>query len=185
MLTVTFDELEHVLAAGHAPVAAAEAHGSLCGALAAVQDFDVAAWIGALLGAAEESGAEARARAGELLETLAGETRAALEGLDMDFEPLLPDDSATLEARVAALAGWCAGFLYGIGTGGIAVGGADLPGAVQEVVRDFAEISRASIDPEESEESNEASYAELVEYLRAGTQLAYEDLEGHRGGGAS
>lgn len=182
MLTVTFDELEHALAAGRAQVAAAEAHGSLCGALAAVQDFDVAAWITALLGAPDATSEDVRQRAGELLETLASETRAALEGLDMDFEPLLPDDATALEVRVAALAGWCAGFLYGVGTGGIAVGAADLPGAVQEVVRDFAEISRASIDPEESEESNEASYAELVEYLRAGTQLAYEDLEGHRGG---
>ena len=59
-----------------------------------------------------------------------------------------------------------------------------VPEAVHEVVRDFGEISRASIDAEETAESNEASYAEIVEYLRAGTQLAYEELEAHRAGGA-
>ena len=38
---------------------------------------------------------------------------------DMEFEPLLPDDEAPLEERTAALAQWCQGFLYGLGSGSI------------------------------------------------------------------
>jgi uncharacterized protein YgfB (UPF0149 family) len=178
MLTVTFDELEEALAACDAPLAAAEAHGSLCGSLAAVGRFDGDAWIGAVL---PDTGADAL-RSRNLLETLVAETQAAFAGLDMEFEPLLPGDDEPLERRVAALADWCTGYLYGLGTGGLAAGSA-MPEAVGEVVRDFGEISRASIDAEESEESNETSYAELVEYLRAGAQLAYEELAPHRGGG--
>jgi uncharacterized protein YgfB (UPF0149 family) len=181
MLTVTFDELEEVLAACDAPVGAAEAHGSLCGALAAVARFDADAWIGGLL--SEEDVEPQALRLRNLLETLVAETQAALAGEDMEFEPLLPADEEPLERRVAALAEWCAGFLYGIGTGGLAPGEGAVPEAVDEVVRDFGEISRASIDAEETGESNEASYAEIVEYLRAGTQLAYEELEAHRAGG--
>jgi uncharacterized protein YgfB (UPF0149 family) len=181
MLTVTFDELEEALAACDAPVAAAEAHGSLCGTLAAVARFDPEAWIGGILPEAGEGTDALRTR--NLLETLVEETQAALASHDMEFEPLLPGDDEPLERRVAALAEWCAGFLYGVGTGELKAGEGEAPEAVHEVVRDFGEISRASIDAEESEESNEASYAEIVEYLRAGTQLAYEELEAHRAGG--
>ena len=181
MLSVTFDELEQALEACGAPVGAAEAHGSLCGALAAVARFDADRWIGELM-AEDDAGSESL-RLRNLLEVLVEETQAALTAGDMEFEPLLPADEEPLERRVAALAAWCAGFLYGVGTGGLAAGKGAMPEVVDEVVRDFDEISRASIDAEESEESNETSYAEIVEYLRAGAQLAYEELEAHRAGG--
>jgi hypothetical protein len=180
MLSVTFEELEQTLAACDAPVGAAEAHGSLCGALAAVAGFDSDGWIGGLL--AEEGTDVEALRLRNLLAALVDETQAALASQDMEFEPLLPADEEPLERRVAALAEWCAGFLYGVGTGGLALGAGAVPEAVDEVVRDFGEISRASIDAEESAESNEASYAEIVEYLRAGTQLAYEELAPRRAG---
>jgi uncharacterized protein YgfB (UPF0149 family) len=176
MLSVTYDELEAALAAGDATIAAGEAHGSLCGALAAGagDGFDV--WVETLLpGSADEAG-ELRSR--NLLETLHQETAAALAGQEMDFAPLLPGDEAALERRVAALAEWCGGFLYGLGT---ALPAADaLPEGVGEVLRDFGEISRAVLGGEQSEESNEESYAELVEYLRVSAQLVYEELAPHR-----
>jgi uncharacterized protein len=182
MLTVTFDELDEALAACAAPLAAAEAHGALCGALAAVGRFDAAAWVDAALPQAGTGTGSEALRSRNLLETLVAETAAAFAGQDMEFEPLLPGDDAPLERRVAALADWCAGFLYGAGSGGLAPGAGAIPAAVREVVRDFGEISRATIDPEESEESNETSYAEIVEYLRAGAQLAYEELAAYRAG---
>jgi hypothetical protein len=183
MLTVTFDELEDALAASQAPVAASEAHGSLCGALAAVPAFDVHAWVADLV--PPDAGAPAALRSRNLLETLADETRSALEGQEFEFEPLLPDDEAPIERRVAALAEWSAGFLYGLGTGGLAADSTTAPAAVAEIMRDFGEISRATVDSDESAESSEASYAEIVEYLRAGAQLAYEELAGHRAGRAT
>ncbi len=175
MLTVTFDELEDALAGSRARVGAAEAHGALCGALAAVPDFRSADWIDDVVPGGGEGTEALRSR--NLLETLAAETQGALAGLDMEFEPLLPGEEAPLAARVAALAAWCGGFLYGLGTGAAA---GELPETVQEVMRDFAEISRATVDSDETEESSENSYAQLVEYLRAATQLAYEELTERR-----
>ena len=181
MWTVTFDELEHALAAGGAPVAAAEAHGTLCGALALDASYDAEHWLLGLVPAGSADPEALRSR--HLLETAYSETREALAGDEMDFAPLLPPDDVPLEQRVAALAAWCCGFLYGLGGAGQQPP-AGLPETVREVIDDFDEISRATVGSEEPEESNEESYAELVEYLRASTQLVYDELMTHRAGDA-
>ena len=101
----------------------------------------------------------------------------------MEFELLLPDDAETIEVRTAALAQWCQGFLYGLGAGAIP-DASELPGEVGEVVRDFIEISRAGVDAAQDAESNESAYAELVEFVRVGVQLLFEELaqRAHPGG---
>ena len=179
MWTVTFDELEDALAAGGATVTAAESHGTLCGALALDAGYDSEQWLEGLLPSTGAVAAPLRLR--HLLETACTETREALAGDAMEFAPLLPPDEAPLEQRVVALASWCGGFLYGVG-GSAPAPDAGLPDTVREVLDDFGEISRATVGGEEPEESNEESYAELVEYLRAGAQLVYDELTAHRAG---
>ena len=178
MLTVTFEEVDSALAAIDAPLAAAEAHGGLCGSLATIGGFSAAAWLDEIVPAAAPEGEE-QLRSRNLLETLFDETAAALGAQDMEFEPLLPTDAESLERRASALGEWCTGFLFGIGTGGLPPR-EELPPEIIEVLGDFGEISRATADRDEPEESSETSYAELVEYLRASTQLAYENLAPHR-----
>jgi uncharacterized protein YgfB (UPF0149 family) len=73
------------------------------------------------------------------------------------------------------LALWCTGFLYGLGTGQISDLDA-LNGDVGEIVRDFTEISRATGDDADADESNEQAYAELVEFIRVGAQVVFEEL---------
>ena len=70
---------------------------------------------------------------------------------------------------------WCSGFLYGLGTGQISDLGA-LTGDVGEIVRDFTEISRATGDDADADESNEQAYAELVEFIRVAAQVVFEEL---------
>ena len=183
MLTVTFEEVDSALAAIDAPLAAAEAHGGLCGSLATIGGFSAAAWLDEIVPAAAPEGEE-QLRSRNLLETLFDETAGALASIDMDFVPLLPDDQEPLERRVVALAAWCTGFLYGIGAGGLPDRD-ELTAELGEVLGDFAEISRATIDTDESEESSETSYVELTEFVRAGVQLTYEELVPHRSRGAS
>ena len=177
MLTVTFEDAEAALSAIDAPLAAAEAHGSLCGSLVAVAGLSASDWLTDLVG--EVLVDEDALRSRNLLETLFDETAAALGAQDMEFEPLLPTDAESLERRASALGEWCTGFLFGIGTGGLPPR-EELPPEIIEVLGDFGEISRATADRDEPEESSETSYAELVEYLRASTQLAYENLAPHR-----
>ena len=180
MLTVTFEEVDSALAAIDAPLAAAEAHGSLCGSLASIGGLSAAAWLAELVPAAAPAG-EGQLRSRNLLETLFDETASGLGSQDMDCMPLLPDDEEPLERRVTALAEWCTGFLHGIGTGSLPPR-EELPAELSELLGDVAEISRATVDTDETEESSETSYAELVEFLRAGVQLAYEELVPHRAG---
>jgi uncharacterized protein YgfB (UPF0149 family) len=143
------------------------------GALAALPAYGLDDWSEELL---EDESASTEAR--HLLEQVFANTRAALASDQMEFAPLLPEDDAPLKERVAALAGWCAGFLYGIGVGTIPLD--QVPGDVGEILRDFAEISRAEVGREDSLETNEEAYLELVEYVRAGAQLIYEELEPSR-----
>ena len=176
MYSVQFDELDQAFGQGQAPVDPAEAHGSLCGALCAVPGYRLQDWVDEVLPDAQRGSA---LRARNLLQVVFDETAQALGGGEMEFVPLLPDDESALEVRVEALAEWCGGFLYGLGAGKLPSLDT-VPGEVGEVLRDFTEISRAAVGSGETEESNEAAYVELLEFVRAGTQLVYEELAAHR-----
>jgi uncharacterized protein YgfB (UPF0149 family) len=171
MLSITYGELDQSLQAVGSGVEAAEAHGCLCGALCVEGTFPAAEWAAEVL---PDGADEAVARPIlELLSGLRDETLALLTGDDMDFQPLLPVDTEPLDARVRALAAWCSGFLYGLGR----LGALDsLPGNLDEILRDFSEISRASLSPEDSGDDAESDYMELVEFVRASVQLSFEEL---------
>ena len=50
-----------------------------------------------------------------------------------------------------------------------------------DIIRDMLQLTRAAVDEESDDESNEAAYAEIVEYVRVAVQLAYEELAEFRG----
>ena len=170
MIQPEYDQIEQLLSGQRSLTDAAEAHGTLAGCLCAVADYGFQDWLREIL-----PEGRADAEAADTLYGLFTATGAALEQTDMEFEPLLPNDAEPLEARTAALAQWCQGFLYGLGSGSIP-DASGLPGDVGEIVRDLTEITRAGVDEEQGEESNEGAYAELVEFVRVGVQLLFEEL---------
>jgi uncharacterized protein len=172
-----FDDVAQVLASAGSAVHASEAHGCLCGALCARRVYLMAEWMQELLpDPAPEEGAHA---IGGPLADLFEQSKDVLAGLDMDFEPLLPSDTADLALRVEALGAWAQGFLYGFGAAGPFPRGS-LPSDVAEVLSDFAEVSRAGTVGVEAAEIEEEAYAELVEFLRVGVQLVYDALADQR-----
>jgi uncharacterized protein YgfB (UPF0149 family) len=175
-----FVEVAQALAGASSTVDAAEAHGLLCGALCARSRFRLTDWLEEVLPDAP------RADAGDdphsPLVQLYASTTSALAGIEMEFVPLLPDDDEPLADRVASLGGWCQGFLYGFGTAFPQRGRPGLPADVGELLSDFAEIARAGDVGNESESIEESAYVELTEYVRAGTQLIYDELEAERSG---
>jgi uncharacterized protein len=163
-------DIERVLRAAHAVTEPSEAHGSLVGALCVVENYDFDDWLSEILPEGElDADTEATLRA------LYDETAEALAATDLQFELLCPDDDTPIEARTQALGLWCNGFIYGMGVNG----GKDprqLPGDAGEIVRDLAEIARASVDAGDDDEVNESAYAELIEFVRVGVQLVHDEL---------
>ena len=170
-----YTHLQELLARTRSLADAAEAHGTLAGCLCGAAGYSFEDWLGEIL---PEGSAEPTVVA--TLRELYNCTTQALLQPDMDFEPLLPVDDEPIAVRTAALAQWCQGFLYGLGSGAITDPGG-LPGEAGEIVRDFAEITRAGVDAADEEESNESAYAELVEFVRVGAQLLFEELAAARG----
>jgi len=171
LANIRFQDFEDVLAAAGSLADAAEAHGSLCGALCSMAPYRMQDWVNEILPDGAMLGEESAA----MLERVFTATASAFGEQGMDFKPLLPDDEQPLNGRANALALWCTGFLYGLGTGQISNFDA-LNGDVGEIVRDFTEISRATGDEAEADESNEQAYAELVEFIRVGAQVVFEEL---------
>lgn len=172
--TIAFDQVAQALDACGSAVHAAEAHGCLVGALCARRVYLPAEWLEELL-PAEPGRARDPALTPGLLIELFERSRAVLEAGDMEFEPLLPPDAASLTERVEALGAWTQGFLYGFGAAGPLPKGA-LPADVAEVLTDFAEVARAGAVGAESAEVEESALAELVEFVRVGAQLIFDEL---------
>jgi uncharacterized protein len=171
MSDIRFKDFEDVLATVGSLADAAEAHGSLCGALCSMSPYKMQDWVNEIL----PDGSALSAESAAMLEKVFTATATSFGEQGMEFEPLLPDDESPLNGRANALALWCSGFLYGLGTGYIS----DLEGLngdVGEIVRDFTEISRASGDEADADESNEQAYAELVEFIRVAAQVVFEEL---------
>jgi uncharacterized protein len=165
-----YSDIQQLLLAQRSLAEAAEAHGTLTGGLCATAEYRLDDWLREILPEGRADPAAAAA-----LHQLYAATAGALAEPDMQFAPLLPADAQPIAARTAALAEWCQGFLYGLGAGSIPDAGR-LPGEVGEFVRDLAEITRASVDASQDDDSNESAYAELVEFVRVGVQLLYEEL---------
>lgn len=173
-----YTRIQQLLSREHSMTDAAEAHGTLAGCLCGASGYRFEDWLREIL---PEGRADRSARAA--LQELFGSTAGALIQPDMEFELLLPPDTESLAQRAQALAEWCQGFLYGLGAGSIP-DASELPGEVGEVVRDFIEITHADVDVDQGEESNENAYAELVEFVRVGVQLLFEELAVARAPGA-
>jgi uncharacterized protein len=172
---MTHAELQAALARMDMTVDPAEAHGRLCGALCVHEAYGAKQWLEKL---DDGRGAAAEPLDPEL-DGFPAEARETLESAEFEFAPLLPDDDAPLRERVAALAAWCEGFLYGIGTGS---SDADIAKTedVGEFLGDLADIAQAELETGRSDAAGEGDFMELFEFVRAGTQLAYDELAGAR-----
>jgi uncharacterized protein YgfB (UPF0149 family) len=51
---------------------------------------------------------------------------------------------------------------------------------VSEILKDFTEITHVDVDPDDSDEANEEAYVELLEFVRVGVQLLFEQFESLR-----
>jgi len=156
---------------------ASQAHGLLSGRLAVAGAAGAMDWLQQVLEGTDTSNA-LRRECERLLDRLFQSTYVQLSQRLSEFAPLLPDDSESAAVRAAAMGHWCEGFLHGLVAG---EHGDDLKQKLAaeplaDIIKDLLQITRAAVDEESDDETTEAAYAELVEYLRVAAQLAYEEL---------
>ena len=149
---------------------AAAYHGALCGALCRQkpEEIDPVALLDD-----ETIQADAQARAN--LHRVCEQTVLDLADMQTGFMPLLPQDDIGLGERARSLGAWCEGFLYGL-AGRIKLDLRSCTDEVREIVKDFTQFTRASLDAGDDLEVEEGAYAELVQYIRVGAQLVYMEL---------
>lgn len=153
------------------PGTAAELQGALCGLLCFNNQANRITWYQKLFKELTP-GEEER----QNLTALFDETIQALNSLDFDFQLELPDDDAPLGSRMAAMADWCQGLIYGLGTSGLTDETA-LSADCQEYLTDVIQISQIDDIELETENNDENNFEELVEYLRMGLFLLYGELQ--------
>jgi yecA family protein len=177
--SLDYTSLEQALDRADAAMGPAECHGVLCGLLCGQGAIKPETWLREVFDAAVASTAAVE-DALELLRVLYTETVEQLYDVDFGLRLFLPDDEVGVGERARALGQWCQGFLLGFSAGGHEE--SRLPEGVREVLADFVEITRVEAESDEDDEQQEQSYAEIVEYVRAGVLLTFDEL--HPEGGA-
>ena len=175
--SVDYDQLDDALRRCGAGWDAAQAHGLLVGRLATAGADAGFEWLAQVLEGTEANNALTSECEG-LLRGVFEATYRQLAERQSEFEPLLPDDDDATSVRAGALAHWCEGFLHGLVSAkhGDALKERLAAEPLADIIRDMLEITRAAAGEDDDAESDEAAYAELVEYLRVAAQLTYEEL---------
>lgn len=167
-----YDELDTLLRAAGASASPSEAHGVLAGVLCAPEGAENA-WRGLIL----DDEAVPGALLDECLTDLLAQTRAMLADTEFGFVPLLPNETGSLAQQLEGLTAWCRGFLLGFSAGGNRELRTLSPEA-QEFLADVVQMSDVELEAEGADDEDEArALAELVEYLRAGVQLLYDERD--------
>lgn len=169
-----YEELAQALRAAKVELGPAEVHGMITGTVS----VPGARAPGSLLfGRAAVTATPEIETFLRLVAALQEDVGARLQGSDFEFQPLLPGTDVELSEQVDALASWARGYILGLAASGIS-DPKRLEGEVGEFLLDANRISEAEMDDDETVEQQEREIAEIVEYLRAGVQLVYDELRG-------
>ena len=172
--SLDYIETERALRRIDGAVEAAECHGLLCGMLCARGSVPFDTWIDEIL-LERESGDVVVKESRESMRELYDDTRRQLNSETLEFNMLLPEDDVSLRDRTHAVAAWCGGFVYGLGSAGLPASD-KLPADTRELLEDFSEVSRATSGSGAAEEL-ERAFVELVEFVRVGVLLINEELQ--------
>lgn len=168
-----YDALAAILSAANTPFSVAYVHGMMSGLLCTDLRASDVLWEALLSNLPALAPVAANNESlKELFELSAKHLQEAPGAMQM----VLPEDAALLSVRLKALSEWCDGYLEGI-----AVENAGLKlDVVQEVLSDLAKIKEVVVKTKSSKE-NEASYVEIVEFIKVAVLLVYEECHPHAG----
>ena len=115
-----------------------------------------------------------------VLLSMISETHEKLNDTEMTFYPVLSPDSESLIERTLSLSNWCQGFVDGFGFS-IAQKNITIDlveqDIIREIIEDFSQISKLTSASIMNEGGEDLAYMEVVEYVRVGTQLIFEEMK--------
>lgn len=173
-----FDDLLVLLGRLEVPISPAEAHGLLCGLLSAQPSaMAKGVWLAELLDAAAITPGSLSLRTDDIkaLDAWFSQVLESLNDADLNFNPLLPEDTIPVAERLRGLGDFCAGFCYGVGLGTAGRTNYKLPEDTGELIKDFNEID--STAGNDLDGADEELLMELTEYVRVGVLLINEELQ--------
>ena len=100
----------------------------------------------------------------EALDLLVEETEDVAHALsddELDYLPMLPDDTHALNERVQALADWCAGVVLGFGLASGQIRSDEI-----ELIEHLQDVAAVEFEESDNDEEGEESYEELYEFVR-------------------
>ncbi|MEM8844751.1 MAG: UPF0149 family protein [Pseudomonadota bacterium] len=174
----SFEQLNSALQTQHFGDRLPELHGFVCGVLSMDIAYPLNTTIGILVPDLENVVFDIDIQ--EQLDHLFDATRAQMTDPVLQLDLYLPgydneESDINLSTRVAALASWCDGYLFGLANAGLQEH-ASLPDDTAEIIQDLTRIAQLS-GADTGEEDEELSYVELLEYVRMSALLVAEELQ--------
>lgn len=170
-IIIDYDEVNAELMAVRAGARAAECHGFLCGYFCASNSIAADLWQDNLLAGIDD--AADLEDCFNILSQLADQVSEQIPAEEISFNLLLPDDESAISERSSALAEWCAGFISGVGIGGLGEK-SQLNDECDEFIKDLVSLSRMETAVEDSEDA-ENDLFEIVEYIRVGVIMLHQE----------
>ncbi len=171
---VEHERVARQLASADLELSASEVHGVLCGLLCAGRQDALELWFAELFEGSDPDDPLV-AECQQVLSQLHGETREAIEGPGLGFQPLLPDDERPIRERAEAVRDWSQGFLYGVGVAGVSPE-RELSDHTREALQDFSDITRMEIEGLTDDEEDEDDLMQVTEFLWVAAMMVYDDL---------
>ncbi|MCF6287605.1 MAG: UPF0149 family protein [Proteobacteria bacterium] len=160
----------------------AELHAHASGMLVVNKEVDVQSWIAIIIEDYSFEGGN-KTKLTPVLSALFDYANDKLSADNYTFTPLLPGDNNELAYRLEALATWCGAFLTGLAFAGLK-SDQHMHNDVHEFIVDLEKISKVDTTAEETQ-AEEADFVELVEYVKAGAILLYQEFENNVDGSNS
>ncbi len=168
-----FDDVRDALYAAELAASPAELHGMLCGCICGGQQLQPDHLHQLVCQLLDAESAEV-APIDQTLLGLYNHSVGQIHSGGFEFQPLLADDETAIEQRLVLLGEWCQGYLFGLGQSGL-TDQTPLTADIADVLHDLAAISQVGLD--DGSDDQEASYTELVEYLRVAVLLVAAELD--------
>lgn len=166
----SYTEIADALANTHSTFDAAQVHGLFCGYICATSGKMDTRWEKTVLGKTKNPASR------ELLQQLYEVSYHQMSEFSFEFSLVLPEDDTDINTRTEALGLWCQGFLSGLEQCQVPLKNRE-DSDVTETLNDIIEIAQVNYGDIAENEEDETAYFELVEYVRLGALMIFQDLK--------